>query len=55
MAGFVSFLVMVALTIAAFLTGEPADELIKGLPVVSGAAIEQNDDSAMIAFIMAGV
>ena len=45
-------LVIIALlAVPAFLTGEPAEGVVKGLPGVSGAIIEQHEEAAQGAFI----
>jgi uncharacterized membrane protein len=47
------FLVLVALTaIPAFLTGEPAEKLVKGLPGVTEGVIDRHEDFARIALIL---
>lgn len=43
------------LTIPAFLTGEPAEELVENLPGVSHALIESHEEAALVAFIALGL
>jgi len=43
------------LTIPAFLTGEPAEELVENLPGVSHALIEAHEKAALVAFIALGI
>ena len=43
------------LTIPAFLTGEPAEELVENLPGVSHALIETHEEVALVAFIALGL
>ncbi len=43
------------LTIPAFLTGEPAEELVENLPGVSHALIEAHEEAALVAFIALGL
>lgn len=45
-----AFTFFAALAIPVFLTGEPAEELVEGLPGVSKAAIETHEDVAKIVF-----
>jgi uncharacterized membrane protein len=44
------FIVVALLAIPAYLTGEPAEELVKNLPGVSKASIEQHEEAAQAAF-----
>jgi hypothetical protein len=45
------FLIVIALlAIPAYLTGEPAEELVENLPGVSKASIEQHEEAAQVAF-----
>lgn len=53
--GFITFIVTAVLTIPTYLTGEPAEDVVKGLPDISRGAIELHDQTAMIAFIIVGV
>lgn len=50
-----TFFVAALLTIPTFLTGEPAEDWVRGIPEISREVIEQHDDSAMIAFIIVGL
>ena len=45
-----SFVVLAALSIPLFLTGEPAEEAVENLSGVSKAAIEAHEDAAKVAF-----
>ena len=45
------FLIVIALlAIPAYLTGEPAEELVENLPGVSKSSIEQHEEAAQVAF-----
>ena len=45
------FLIVIALlAIPAYLTGEPAEELVKNIPGVSKASIEQHEEAAQVGF-----
>jgi hypothetical protein len=48
-AALAAFVVVALAAIATYLTGEPAEHGVKGLPAVSGALIERHDDAAGIA------
>lgn len=48
-AGLATFVVAALLAGATFLTGEPAEEAVEGLPGVSEAVIEQHEDAASFA------
>ncbi len=39
---------------AAYLTGEPAEDVVKDLPAVSKAAIEEHEEAAMLAAVATG-
>lgn len=43
------------LTIPAYLTGEPTEELVENLPGVSHALIEAHEEAALVAFIALGL
>ena len=44
------FIIIALLAIPAYLTGEPAEELVENLPGVSKASIEQHEEAAQVAF-----
>jgi len=44
------FIIVALLAIPAYLTGEPAEELVENLPGVSKASIEQHEETAQAAF-----
>ena len=44
-----TFAIIALATVATYLTGDPAEHVVKGLPGVSGALIERHDDAAGIA------
>jgi hypothetical protein len=44
------FIIIALLAIPAYLTGEPAEELVGNLPGVSKASIEQHEEAAQVAF-----
>jgi uncharacterized membrane protein len=44
------FVIIALLAIPAYLTGEPAEELVENLPGVSKASIEQHEEAAQVAF-----
>jgi uncharacterized membrane protein len=54
-ASLVVFVVVGALAVPTYLTGEPAEKIVRDLPGVSRALIEQHEDAAMFALISAGV
>ncbi len=54
-AGLVTFVLVALATIPVYLTGEPAEEVVEGLPGVSEDVIGPHEDSAQLAFIAAGV
>ena len=45
-----AFVVVAALAIPVYLTGEPAEEIAEGLPGVSHPTIEQHEEAAVAAF-----
>ncbi|MBI4328057.1 MAG: hypothetical protein HY674_22730, partial [Chloroflexi bacterium] len=45
------FVVIAVLAIPAYLTGQPAEEAVKGLPGVSNTLLEQHAEVAQMAFI----
>jgi hypothetical protein len=45
------FVLMALLTIPAYLSGEPAEEMIRGLPGVSEATVEEHEEAAVPALI----
>ena len=49
----VCFVVIGALAVPTYLTGEPAEEIVRDLPGVSRALIEQHEDAATFALISA--
>jgi hypothetical protein len=50
-ASLVVFVVVGALAVPTYLTGEPAEKIVRDLPGVSRALIEQHEDAAMFALI----
>ena len=44
------FIIVALLAIPAYLTGEPAEELVENLPGVSKSSIEQHEEAAQVAF-----
>jgi uncharacterized membrane protein len=48
-AAFAALVVVALLAVPAFLTGEPAEEIVKGLPGVSHAVVEQHENAAKVA------
>jgi uncharacterized membrane protein len=44
------FIIVALLAIPAYLTGEPAEELVENLPGVSKTSIEQHEEAAQVAF-----
>lgn len=51
----VFILLLSLVTIAVYLTGEPAEEVIKNLPGISKELIDQHEEQAEIAFILVEV
>jgi uncharacterized membrane protein len=45
------FIIIALLSIPAYLTGEPAEELVENLPGVDKASIEQHEEAAQVAFV----
>ena len=54
-AGLGALVVVGALAVPTYLTGEPAEEIVRDLPGVSRALIEQHEEAAMFALISAGI
>ncbi|HXG94568.1 MAG TPA: hypothetical protein VNN73_19660 [Blastocatellia bacterium] len=46
-----AFVILALISIAVYLTGEPAEEIVEGLPGVSEAIIESHEKAALFAFI----
>jgi uncharacterized membrane protein len=54
-AGLTTFALAAIITLPVYLTGEPAEEIVEGLPGVSEAIVEEHEDAALIASIACGV
>jgi uncharacterized membrane protein len=48
-AALASFVIVALAAVATYLTGEPAEHVVRGLPGVAGTLIERHDDAAGIA------
>lgn len=51
-AAFATLVVVALLTVPAFLTGEPAEEIVKGLPGLSHPMVEQHENAAKVALVV---
>lgn len=50
-AGLTAFVVIALITLPVYFTGEPAEKVVKEMPGVTEAAIEQHEDAALVSLI----
>lgn len=49
------FVIIAVATVPVYFTGEPAEEIVEHLPGVEEPIIEEHEESALVAFIAAGI